>query len=210
MEMINLEIEFLDHSSFLIKSSMGKRILIDPCHCTKIKELDNISLITISHNHIDHNYIPDSLKMCECIQSSGEFTVGDIQIKGIPSFHDDLNGEKRGENIIYTYIIDNLKLCHLGDLGHNLTSIQLKDLNDIDILFIPIGGNFTLDGKQASNLCNILKPKVVIPMHYTKSLYDLTLDSIDQFILSMKNGEVFPNPWLVDIKSSYNNKVVIL
>lgn len=210
MEMIALEIEFLDHSSFLIKSSIGKRILIDPCPCSKINELDDISLITISHNHIDHNYVPDSLKGCECIQSCGDFTVENILIKGIPSFHDELNGEKRGENIIYTYTIDNLKLCHLGDLGHNLTPIQLKELKDIDILFIPIGGNFTLDGKQASSLCNVLKPKVVIPMHYTKSLYDLTLDSIDQFIFSMKNGEVFSNPWLVEIKSSYNNKVVIL
>ena len=109
-------------------------------------------------------------------------TIGQILIKGFPSYHDESMGERRGENIIYKAIIDDISFVHLGDLGHDLDDKTIESLEDIDILFIPVGGTYTIDAKKAWEIINKIKPRVTIPMHYKIEGLSLPIAPVDEFI----------------------------
>lgn len=127
-------------------------------------------IVTSSHDHGDHNNVKIVKEVGEdkpfVINSPGEYEVKNTFIYGIPSWHDDKQGELRGPNIIYRFEIDGISLAHLGDLGHLLENGQIQKLEGIDILMIPVGGNFTINGKQATQIISQLEPRIVIPMHY--------------------------------------------
>ncbi|KPJ70780.1 hypothetical protein AMJ51_01015, partial [Microgenomates bacterium DG_75] len=89
-----------------------------------------------------------------------------VSIFGIASYHDKSSGAKRGENTIYLISLDGLRLAHLGDLGHKLTETQLEELNGVDVLFIPVGGTFTIDDNEAIEVVAQIEPRIIIPMHY--------------------------------------------
>ncbi len=143
-------------------------------------------LVTISHNHFDHNNY-DAVKNDPFVINSiaGEFEIKKVIVRGIDSYHDDKKGKERGGNIIYTIEMDNIRICHLGDLGQNaLTNKQLEKIGQIDILFIPVGGIFTIDWKTASAIISQIEPRVIIPMHYKIPGVKgelLKLDSVDNF-----------------------------
>jgi L-ascorbate metabolism protein UlaG (beta-lactamase superfamily) len=101
---------------------------------------------------------------------------------GIPSFHDDTQGSQRGKNIIFAFELDGIRLCHLGDLGHMLNQAQLDSIGKVDILFIPVGGAFTIDGDQANSVVAKLKPRLVIPMHFKTPLCSIPLDGVYKFL----------------------------
>ena len=150
-------------------------------------------VVTVSHNHMDHNFIKGVGGDPEIIDKVGDFETGDFQIKSIKTFHDGENGKKRGENIVFVISIDDLKICHLGDLGHILNNEQIKEIGKIDILMIPVGGFFTIDADIAVKVIKQLKPMVVLPMHYkVKGLIPLPIAGVDKFIkaLSWKVKEV--------------------
>lgn len=186
-----MEITWLGHSSFLIVDSKGRKILTDPFDETVgYKVFDGeVDLVTISHNHFDHNYTNLLKGNPEIIKEIGLFYKADIAVQGIPSYHDSAKGAKRGENIIYILTVDNYKVCHLGDLGHLLSEEDLKKLGSIDILLIPVGGNYTLDGKEAAILAKAIKSKLIIPMHYKTPYVGFDIDGVESFITYMKNAE---------------------
>ena len=161
-------------------------------------------LITISHNHFDHSYINEINNCTKIINTCGTYNFDFLQLKGINSFHDDYSGLKRGNNIIYIFRLENISIAHLGDLGHIPDSFVLNELNSLDFLIIPIGSNFTLNGTQAAELCNILMPRYIIPMHYKTPATNLNLDDGKKFILSMKKiNKISSN--LIDL-SNFNQK----
>jgi len=127
-------------------------------------------IITSSHDHNDHNNTKSVKGIDEkepfIINSPGEYEVKNTFIYGIPSFHDDKQGKERGSNIIYRIEMDGISLAHLGDLGHNLINGQIEKLEGIDILMIPVGGTYTINAKQATEIISQLEPRIVIPMHY--------------------------------------------
>lgn len=186
-----MEISYLGNSSFILKTAMGKKILIDPFRSPTIDEnlIGSINIITISHNHFNHNYSELFKKDIKIIDDLGTYEEKDLRISGLPSFHDTMNGLKRGKNIIFLYEFDGFKICHLGDLGHIPDAETLSALKDLDILLIPVGGNFTLDAKKACTLCNLINPKVVIPMNYKCTKDEIDINGVEDFIFSMKNGE---------------------
>ena len=140
-------------------------------------------IILVSHDHYDHNSVESVEKENSMvITDETEKTVLDVQIKGIKSFHDGCHGEKRGKNIIYKFTMDNISFCHLGDLGHELDESAVQQIGDVDVLFIPIGGNFTIDAEKAWNVINGIKPKIVIPMHYKFGGLSLPIAEIDPFL----------------------------
>src|SRR4030042_5302788 len=98
------------------------------------------NIITISHDHPDHNQKDQVAGSPFIIDAPGEYEISEISLFGIATFHDSMEGRERGKNIIFLIEADGLKLCHLGDLGHKLSDKQLEELNEVDILFIPIGG----------------------------------------------------------------------
>ncbi|MFQ5827461.1 MAG: MBL fold metallo-hydrolase, partial [Dehalococcoidia bacterium] len=108
--------------------------------------------------------------------------VAGIYFVGIPAYHDGSGGRERGTNIIFRFTVDGLRICHLGDLGHPLSDQQLDDLGEIDLLFIPVGGFFTIDGAVATQICNDLRPRVVVPMHYKTPKCDFPIVGVDKFL----------------------------
>lgn len=144
-------------------------------------------IIIISHSHHDHNYV-EAIAGTEghpepfIITGPGEYEVSQVFILGMPTFHDSVKGEKRGKNTIYLILADGLRICHLGDLGHLLTDKQLEELGDIDVLFIPVGGKYTLGPQKATEVINQVEPKIVIPMHYQVPSLKMDLAPVEKFI----------------------------
>lgn len=167
-----MEITYLGHSSFRIK---GKKTIVvtDPYEDYVGFKMPRVSadIVTVSHRHRDHNNISAvtaTTKRNEpfIVNGPGEYEIAGVSIFGIASFHDKSGGTKRGENTIYVINIDGLRLAHLGDLGHKLTEEQLEEVNGVDILYIPVGGTYTIDNNEAIEVIGQIEPLIVIPMHY--------------------------------------------
>lgn len=123
-------------------------------------------LVLVSHDHHDHNNIEAIKGEPSVIDIPGEYSVRGVNIVGLSSFHDDKNGTERGLNTIYILESENLRVCHLGDLGADLTEKQYEAISGVDILMIPVGGNYTIDGVKAAKIVKKIEPRVVIPMHF--------------------------------------------
>jgi L-ascorbate metabolism protein UlaG (beta-lactamase superfamily) len=179
-----LLIRWHGHSCFEIADDIT--IVTDPHDGKSIgipTPLVSADIILVSHNHYDHNSVKTVEKEGTKIITDGrKRTIGQILIKGFPSYHDESMGERRGENIIYKAIIDDISFVHLGDLGHDLDDKTIESLEDIDILFIPVGGTYTIDAKKAWEIINKIKPRVTIPMHYKIEGLSLPIAPVDEFI----------------------------
>lgn len=188
-----MRIKWLGHSCFKITSKAGVRILTDPFDDNvgyKIPAVET-DIITISHGHFDHNFVDCVKGNFEVVSKVGNFYVKDIPITGIHTYHDGEEGAKRGNNIVYTFEIDGIKLCHLGDLGHELTPSQIEMIGKVNILLIPVGGIYTLNYEEAIKVVQQLNPGIVIPMHYKTPALKLNLDAVDNFT---SNFEIVERP----------------
>jgi len=180
-------ITWLGHSCFKIESD-NTSLVTDPFDSeTGIKLPRNLeaSIVTVSHSHHDHANLDGVKGNPFVISAPGEYEIKGAFIYGIPSFHDTQEGKDRGLNIIYRIEIDDqddIKVAHLGDLGHKLSADDLEKLGEIDILMIPVGGKFTLDAKEATDLVNQIEPRIVIPMHYKTPGLKIDLDPVDKFV----------------------------
>jgi L-ascorbate metabolism protein UlaG (beta-lactamase superfamily) len=140
-------------------------------------------IILVSHDHFDHNSVKSVEKIdSKVVTDPRKRNISNIEIRGVESFHDEANGTKRGSNIIYKFIVDGISFCHLGDLGHDINDETVSQIGDVDILFIPIGGNFTVDADEAWDIISKIKPKITVPMHYKIGGLSLPISSIDPFL----------------------------
>lgn len=163
-----VRLTWLGHSSFLLKAGDGTRIVIDP-YDPSVGTLPGdlaAEIVTVSHQHFDHNYLKGVKGKFSLVDTAGHHKIGNISINGIMSWHDDQMGAKRGANIINIFEIDGLRICHLGDLGDVPSKDELLRMGNLDYLLIPVGGTYTLDPAGADRLIKLIKPKVVVPMHY--------------------------------------------
>ena len=179
-----LQIRWHGHSCFEIKNDLS--IVTDP-HDGKSIGIHAPSttgdIILVSHDHYDHNSVKSVEKEgAKIITDSRKRNIGQVEIRGIESYHDECYGEKRGSNIIYKFKIDDINFCHLGDLGHVLDQDYVEKIGDVDILFIPIGGTFTLDAEKAWEVIKKIKPKIAIPMHYKIGGLSLPITGLDPFL----------------------------
>jgi len=169
-----MQIQYYGHSCFKLTAKPAGRatddvtIFFDPFG----KELGlrppqgQTDIIFVSHEHHDHNNV-DALKGDPVIiYTPGEYAVKGINVIGLDSFHDEKEGTERGHSTIFILEAEDLKICHLGDLGSDLSGKQLEEIDGVDILFVPIGGKYTIDGKKAAELVRKIEPIIVIPMHY--------------------------------------------
>ena len=117
----------------------------------------------------------------------GGGTIGWSVGLGCSSWHDAVGGAQRGPNTVFVFSVDGVKFCHLGDLGHRLSSEQISQIGSVDILFVPVGGNYTIDAKTATEVCSDLKPKVIIPMHYKTPKANLPIASVEDFLQAKEN-----------------------
>ncbi|MFA4818701.1 MAG: MBL fold metallo-hydrolase [Patescibacteria group bacterium] len=140
-------------------------------------------VVAITHDHADHNYKAGVNGDYFLIDGPGEYEVKQIFIYGIPSWHDATQGQERGRNIIYLMKAEGISIAHLGDFGQTeLTSEQLEQLDGVDILLLPVGGVYTIDGKRAAEIVGVIEPRIVIPMHYKIPGLKINLDPVDKFI----------------------------
>ena len=209
-----MKIKWLGHSCFLITSSDGVRILTDPFDSTvgyKVPEVE-ADIVTTSHDHFDHNYVEAVKGQYIHINSAGQQNVKGIEIAGLDTFHDEAGGSKRGNNVVFTYLVDGIKLCHLGDLGHILTDQQIKQLGEVDILLLPVGGTYTIDHMQAAKLAGIINPKLVIPMHYKTPVMGFDIDGVDKFLAHFSSVQSLHQSELEVYPKSFQSleKVVVL
>lgn len=183
-----MNIYWLGHSCFLIKTELGKRILMDPFDLDigYIPYKGDVDIVTISHMHFDHSctsYINNEAKvLTDFVDYQNTF----CNINSFHSFHDDCCGLKRDKNFIFKILCDDISLCHLGDLGHILSNKTLKKLGNIDILFVPVGEHLTISIDDLKKVITDINPKIIIPMHYKTQNLSFYLNTLDNFLMKMK------------------------
>jgi L-ascorbate metabolism protein UlaG (beta-lactamase superfamily) len=197
-----MKIKYLAHAAFLITSENGIKIVTDPYETSEglkhgaIKETADI--VTVSHEHGDHNNIAAVKGNPKVVKDSAE--VKGIKIKAVPTAHDDKGGSQRGKNTVFCFEVDGINICHAGDLGHELSAEQVKATGKVDVLMVPVGGFFTIDARTATKVCDQLKPKVIIPMHYKTEKLNFPITGVDEF-LKGKSNVTRPNESEIELKA---------
>jgi len=166
-----MEILYLGHSSFHIKGKNAS-VVTDPFDSTMVgMRFPKVAatIVTVSHEHADHNkteLVGDAKKV---IRGPGEYEIEGVSVIGIPSYHDSEKGRVRGRNTIYVIEIDGLRVAHLGDLGHKLGDDVVEAIGDVDVLMVPVGGVYTIGPQEAAEVARAIEPNIIIPMHYQVS-----------------------------------------
>ena len=177
------------------KENKELKIVIDPFDESiglKVPKTE-ARILLITHQHSDHSNKKAISGTPFLIEEPGEYEINGVHIKGIPAFHDNIQGKEREDIIVYLIETEDIKICHLGDFGQKeLTSEQLDQLGDIDILMVPVGGVYTIDAKNASKIISQIEPKLVIPMHYQIPKLKLKLNSLEQFLKEMGSPTIEP------------------
>ena len=215
-----MQIIWKGQSCFQILSSQAKnhqvRIVIDPFDESTGLRLPKMEadLVLVTHEHKDHNNVKAVEGNPFVISGPGEYEVKDVFIQGIPSFHDAVSGKERGTNTIYTIETEDMRICHLGDLGQKeLTPDQIEKIGEIDILMIPVGGVYTISAKEAVKIMSQIEPSITLPMHYQLPKLKIKLEGLDKFLKTMGIKRLQPQPKLTikkkDIQSE-EAKIIIL
>jgi L-ascorbate metabolism protein UlaG (beta-lactamase superfamily) len=215
-----MEIKYLGHSSFHIKSKEGI-VVTDPYLIDGLDYPKGITadIVTISHSHDDHNNIAVIGGANPLILDlPGEYEKNGIRIDGFKSFHDKKKGEERGENVMFKITVEGVKILHCGDLGHTLTKDDLETIGDVDVLLIPVGGFYTIDAHEAVTVCKDIEPSLVIPMHYLSDelknnpAFMSKLTTVEDFLKSIGQTNVEKQEKLVVTKEmlSATMQVVLL
>lgn len=207
-----MEITWYGRACFRLRGREAS-VICDPCPPSTgfVAGKHDVELLTISHDHYDHNYTR-SITAAMTLTRPGEYEVHDLLVSGIRSFHDGSRGADRGPNTIFSIEIDGVHVCHLGDLGHLLTEEQLTDLGKVDVLLIPAGGRFTITPTEAAEVVTQVGAKLVIPMHFATDGGSTDLLGPEEFLHEMAVSEPVRQPKAVVTPSSLpeETQVVLL
>jgi L-ascorbate metabolism protein UlaG (beta-lactamase superfamily) len=212
-----LTIRYLGHSCFLLTDSKGVKLLTDPYEtgafggALKYGKIDATpDVVTVSHEHADHNYIKGVLGKPEVVRGPGKVKAGGIEITGVRSYHDKSKGSERGENAIMVFTMDGMRICHLGDLGTMLDDAQVSEIGSVDILLVPVGGHFTIDAGEARSVVKKIKPKLTMPMHFKTKSVDFPIKPVEDFSAGMKNVRTVDGSEISVEKGKLKEEVVVL
>lgn len=189
------------HSSFKIKGKRGT-VVTDPYDDSVGWSLPRLSadIVTVSHKHSDHSAshkITGTARRSNpfIIDTPGEYEVLGISVFGVSTFHDQEQGQARGDNIVFTILVDGVRVCHLGDLGHELSADQLDAIDQVDILLCPVGGHYTIGPELAVKTIRALEPGIVVPMHFQTPAHDQkTFAEVAPIETFLKEFGVDPEP----------------
>lgn len=194
-----MKMKWLGHASFLIESPGGLKVVTDPFgKDVPYPEIDETAdVVTVSHEHHDHNAVHVLKGDFKVVRGLDEETkqarrteesIEDVVFRTVPSYHDDQEGKLRGQNAIFVMNIGGLTLAHLGDLGAELSPDQAGEIGHVNALCVPVGGYYTIDAVSAGRVVDIIKPDIVIPMHYrTRFIQSWPISTIDAFLEGKKN-----------------------
>ena len=149
--------------------------------------LTDAAIVTVSHEHFDHNYLDDIAGKPEVLRGSVDKNIKGIHIKGLSAFHDDVEGKERGLNTVFCVNMDGINVCHLGDLGHVPAAAEISLIGKVDLLLIPVGGVFTIGIDEADKITGAIRPRIAIPMHYKTGKCEFLQWSSADFIKGKKN-----------------------
>jgi L-ascorbate metabolism protein UlaG (beta-lactamase superfamily) len=198
-----MEITYLGHAAFRIKGKTAT-VVTDPFAPEdvglKFPKHITADVITVSHDHPDHNATGEIEGTAYVVNGPGEYEIKGVGIIGLPTFHDEEKGAKRGKNTIYRIEMDGLSIVHLGDLGHTLSAEDVDALDGVDILMIPVGGFYTIDPAAAVSVINEIEPSIVLPMHYGRTQLNQkafgALATREAFLKEIGKEDVVPQPKL--------------
>lgn len=198
-----MEIVWLGHSCFRIRGREAT-IITDPCPPSSGYSIGKptADIVTISHQHDNHTYVKAVAGTPRIVDGPGEYEMHGAFITGISTFHDAEKGTQRGRNLCFILEMEDIKVCHLGDLGHAPTAEQAEQITGADVLLVPIGGVSTIDGARAAEIVSLLEARLVIPMHYKTEALKEQLDPPDRFLKEMGVTKVEPLPKLTITHSS--------
>lgn len=198
---ITATLKWLGHPTFILTTSTGLTALLDPMAAAvgySLTPVNGVDLVTVSHEHSDHNNVALATGSPTIMRGLAgndwakiDQTIKGVRVRTVATFHDEAQGGQRGKNAIFVFEIDGMKIAHLGDLGHKLSDDQVKAIGNVDVVMIPVGGFYTIDGKNAAQVVTQLNPKVVIPMHYKTPALSASLANVlataDDFIAAIGN-----------------------
>ena len=204
-------IKWLGHASFLIKTD-SITIITDPFDEKSgyIPYQEAVDIAMVSHQHYDHNATHVLAGNPLIVDNTDIYSVPGLTIKGILTYHDQKQGQLRGENIVYKIRAENMELVHLGDLGHVPTPDMVSNLGQIDVLFIPVGGRFTIDAQQALQTVELLQPSMVIPMHYQTPHLSFALAPVEDFTQHFDRVVKLPLLEIAKADLTGDRKIVLL
>jgi len=215
-----MQIFWKGQSCFQIIATPNKnsqiKIVIDPFSediGLRVPKLE-ADVLLVSHNHYDHNNVKAVSGSPFLISGPGEYEIKGVFVQGVSSFHDNSQGKERGQNTIYSLEVEDIRICHLGDLGQNeLTEDQLEKIGDVDVLLVPVGGEATISAKEAVKIMAQIEPKITIPMHYQIPKLKLKFDGVDKLLKSLGLKTIAPQDKLTIKKkdiSSEEAKIIVL
>ncbi len=178
-----MEITWLGHSCFRMRGK-DAAVVTDPCDKSTGYTIGKPSaeIVTISHDHPGHNNARAVAGEPRIVHGPGEYEISGVLIMGVQTYHDAKKGAELGKNTAYVFELDDLRVCHLGDLGHVPTAEQAEELSGVDVLLMPVGGGSTIDATAAAETVSLLEPKLVIPMHYQTPAAKAKLEPLDRFL----------------------------
>ena len=189
-----MKVKWLGHACFLITAENGTKILTDPYEPGgfggSIRHgpiTEQVQIVTSSHEHADHGHLKDLPGEPIILRTAGSFVAEGIAFEGVQTFHDTKQGAERGLNVVFAFVVDDVKVCHLGDLGHVLSADQAVKIGAVDVLLTPVGGFFTIGPDEAWEVAEQLAAKLVIPMHFKTPKIDFPIAGVDDFVEGKPN-----------------------
>ena len=185
----------MGHSSFLITTVAGTRIVTDPVNSELYDESlryarfdEPADIVTISHEHRDHVGAQVVQGNPIIIQGNGKFMAEEVEFLGVETFHDSTHGADRGRNTVFVMSVDGLRVAHMGDLGHVLSGDQAAEIGAVDVALIPVGGYYTIDAAQATKVAEQVEASIIIPMHYRTDKCAFSIAGVDEFLSGKPNA----------------------
>ena len=177
-------IEYLGHSCFKLTESTGTSVVCDPYSQEVGYEMPEVDAdaVTVSHRHFDHDCLKKVKGAPLVIDKESSCDLTGVEISSVKYFHDECRGKKRGENVIFKFRMDGIDVCHLGDLGEACSSDLIETVLPVNVLLIPVGGNYTIDAEMAKEYVDRIMPDIVIPMHYRTKDCKIDIDKVDEFL----------------------------
>jgi L-ascorbate metabolism protein UlaG (beta-lactamase superfamily) len=209
-----LDVTWLGHGCFRLRGK-NAAVITDPYPPSIGLKLprQEADLVTISHGHDNHSYTQAVRDGAYEIKGPGEYEVAGVSVVGFATYHDTEKGAKRGRNTVYLIEIDDVRICHLGDLGHGLDDTDAETVSSVDVLLVPVGGRTAINAGGAAEVVRQLEPRYVVPMHYAIPGLKLELDGVDRFLKEMAVTAMEPQPKLsvqATSVSEWETKVVVL
>ncbi len=209
-----MKLQYLGHSCFRIISSIGTAVICDPYKSQMVGfSMPKVScdVVTISHHHDDHDCLDEVWGNPAVLDGEVAVAADDIAIQSIKCFHDDAQGKLRGENYVFCFLVDGLKVVHMGDVGEK-NELLAQKLHGCDVLLLPVGGTFTIDAEGAKWYVDQIQPKIVVPMHYKTTEHAFEIDGVEKFLQLFPSERVRKQccETLVIEDTPSDNKIVVL